>query len=165
MVKNTSASAGDTEVLGSIPGLGRSPGGGTGNHFSSPAWENPRDRGAWWAAVRGVAKSHTWLSIHTVMLMVYLGGPIQLDLAVYPFSVWQSASTEVPVLPSPIHPLWVYLCFIDRFICIILYFIFYWVLLIYNGLPICYTATWLSYTQVYFFKYSFPSWFITGYWI
>ena len=50
------------------------------------------------------------------------------------------------------HPLWVSLCFIDRFICVIFYFIFYWVLLIYNVVPICYTATWLSYTCVYFFN-------------
>ena len=47
-------SAGD---LGSIPGLGRSPGEGNGKQFQYTYLENPMDRGAWWAAVHGVAKS------------------------------------------------------------------------------------------------------------
>ena len=44
------------------PGLGRSPGGGPGNPFSILAWRIPMDRGAWRAAVHGVAKSRTQLS-------------------------------------------------------------------------------------------------------
>ena len=53
--------------LGSIPGLGRSPGGGHGNPLQYSCLENPMDRGAWQAAVHGVAKSRTWLndSAHT----------------------------------------------------------------------------------------------------
>ena len=47
--------------LGSIPGLGRSPGEGNGNPFQCSCLENPRDRGAWWAAVYGVAQSRTRL--------------------------------------------------------------------------------------------------------
>ena len=31
-------------------------------HSSIPAWENPMDRGAWWAIVHWVAKSWTQLS-------------------------------------------------------------------------------------------------------
>jgi len=31
-------------------------------HPSTLAWKNPMDRGAWWAAVHGVAKSRTRLS-------------------------------------------------------------------------------------------------------
>ena len=50
---------------GSIPGSGRSPGGGNGNPLQYCCLENPRDRGAWWATVRGVAKSRTRLSTHT----------------------------------------------------------------------------------------------------
>ena len=34
-------------------------------HSSTLAWENPMDRGAWWAAVYGVTKSRTWLSDFT----------------------------------------------------------------------------------------------------
>ena len=45
--------------LGSIPGLGRSPGGGNSNPLQCSCLENPTDRGAWWAAVRGVTKSRT----------------------------------------------------------------------------------------------------------
>ena len=52
-------SAGD---LGSIPGLGRSPGEGSGNPPQYSCLENPMDQGAWWAIVHGVAKSRTWLS-------------------------------------------------------------------------------------------------------
>ena len=48
--------------LGSIPGLGRSPGGGHGNPLQYSCLENPMDRGAWRATVHGVAKSWTQLS-------------------------------------------------------------------------------------------------------
>ena len=44
MVKNLACNAGDP---GSIPGLGRSPGGGHGNPFQYPCLENLMDRGAW----------------------------------------------------------------------------------------------------------------------
>ena len=57
-VKNLPANAGD---LGSIPGLGRSPGQGNDNLLQYSCLENPMNRGAWWAAVRGVAKSWTGL--------------------------------------------------------------------------------------------------------
>ena len=58
-VKNMPVNAGD---VGSIPGWGRSPGGGHGNPLQSSRLENPMDGGAWWAAVHGVAKSQTRLS-------------------------------------------------------------------------------------------------------
>ena len=35
---------------------------GNGNPLQYSCLENPRDKGAWWAAVYGVAKSRTWLS-------------------------------------------------------------------------------------------------------
>ena len=59
VVKNLPANAGD---VGSIPGLGRSLGGGHGNPLQDSCLENPMDRGAWWATVHGVAKSRTQLS-------------------------------------------------------------------------------------------------------
>ena len=62
MVKNPPANAGDVRDMGAIPGLGRSPGEGTGNPLQYSCLENPMDRGAWWATVHGVAKSHTQLS-------------------------------------------------------------------------------------------------------
>ena len=55
-VKASACNAGD---LGSIPGLGRSPGEGNGNPLQYSCLENPMDRGAWWATVHGVAKSRT----------------------------------------------------------------------------------------------------------
>ena len=51
--------------LGSIPGLGRSPGEGNDNPLQYPCLENPIDGGAWWATVHGVAKSQTRLSDFT----------------------------------------------------------------------------------------------------
>ena len=53
VVKNLPASAGD---VGSIPGLGRSPGGGNGNPLQYSCLGNFMDRGAWQATVLGVAK-------------------------------------------------------------------------------------------------------------
>jgi len=57
-----SANAGKARDVGSIPGLGRSPGGGNGNLFRYSYLEKSMDRGAWRATVRGVAKSGTRLS-------------------------------------------------------------------------------------------------------
>ena len=45
--------------LGSIPGLGRSPGEGHGNPLQYCYLENSMNRGAWWATVREVVKSLT----------------------------------------------------------------------------------------------------------
>ena len=53
-VKASACNAGD---MGSIPGLGRSPGEGNGNPLQYSGLENPMDRGARWATVHGVAKS------------------------------------------------------------------------------------------------------------
>ena len=57
VVKNLPANAGDIRDAGSIPGLGRSPGGGQGNPFQYSCLKNPMDRGAWRATVHSVAKS------------------------------------------------------------------------------------------------------------
>ena len=61
MVKNPPTKAGDTRDAGSIPGSGRSPGGGHGNPYQYSCLENPMDRGVWWATVHGAAKSQTRL--------------------------------------------------------------------------------------------------------
>ena len=60
VVKNLPAHAGDIRDVGSIPRLGRSPGGGHGNPLQYSFLENPMDWGAWWAAVHEVTKSQTW---------------------------------------------------------------------------------------------------------
>ena len=67
VVKNLLANAGNIRDLGSIPGSGRSPGGGHGNPLQYSCLENLMDRGAWQATVHKVAQSQTllkWLSIH-----------------------------------------------------------------------------------------------------
>ena len=62
MVKNLPASAGDLRDSGLIPGLVRSSGEGNNNPLQYSCLENAMDRGAWWAAVHGVAESWTRLS-------------------------------------------------------------------------------------------------------
>ena len=42
--------------MASIPGPGRSPGGGNGNPLQYSCMENPKDRGAWQDTVHGVTK-------------------------------------------------------------------------------------------------------------
>ena len=56
VVKNLPGIAGDTRDLGSISGLERSPGEGHGNPLQYSCLENPKHRGAWQAAVPGVAE-------------------------------------------------------------------------------------------------------------
>ena len=62
VVKNPSASAGDTGDMGSVSGSGRFPGGVYGNPLQYSCLENSMDRGAWRAAVLGVPKNWTRLS-------------------------------------------------------------------------------------------------------
>ena len=57
VVKNLPANAGDTRDMGSIPGLGRSTGGGNGNPLQYSCLQNSMDRGAWWATVHRVAET------------------------------------------------------------------------------------------------------------
>ena len=61
VVKNPPANAGNVRDLGSIPGLGKSPGAGHGNPLQYSCLENPMDREAWWATVHTVAKSQRCL--------------------------------------------------------------------------------------------------------
>ena len=62
VVKDLPANAGDIRDAGSIPGSGRSPGGGHGNPLQYSCLENLMDRGAWWAAVHGITKSRARLN-------------------------------------------------------------------------------------------------------
>ena len=66
VVKNPPANAGDTGDMGSIPGLGRSPGRGNGNPLQYSCLGNLMDRGAWRATVQGVEKSRTRLGTRTL---------------------------------------------------------------------------------------------------
>ena len=68
-VKVSACNAGD---LGSIPGLGRSPGEGNGNPLQYSCLENPMVGGAWWPTVHGATKSRTRLSDFTFTVRVYV---------------------------------------------------------------------------------------------
>ena len=52
-----------------IPGSGTSSEEGNGNPFQCSCWDNPMDRGAWWATIHGLTKGRTPLSnkahVHT----------------------------------------------------------------------------------------------------
>ena len=61
VVQRLKASACNVGDLGSIPGSGRSPGEGNGDPLQYSCLENPRDGGAWWVAIYGVAQSRTRL--------------------------------------------------------------------------------------------------------
>ena len=58
-VKKLPANAGATGDSDSIPGSGRFPGGGHDNPLQHSCWENPMDRGAWWAIVHRVTELDT----------------------------------------------------------------------------------------------------------
>ena len=61
--KESACNVGD---LCSIPGLGRSPGGGNGNPLQYSCPKNSMDRGTWQAIVHGVAKS--WIRLSELSL-------------------------------------------------------------------------------------------------
>ena len=75
VAKNLPANAEDIRDTGSIPGSGRSPGGGHGNPLQYSCLKNLMDSGAWWATVYGAAKNRTRLkrpSTHTYTHTHYL---------------------------------------------------------------------------------------------
>ena len=79
VVKNPPANSEGTRDAVSIPGSGRSPGGGNGNPLQYSCLENSTDRGAWWATVHGVAKSQA-LTEHTrTHINIYLEKGVLMD--------------------------------------------------------------------------------------
>ena len=56
VVKNPPASGGDARDVGSVPGSGRSPGGGHGDPLQYSCLENPMDRGSWLATIHSVTE-------------------------------------------------------------------------------------------------------------
>ena len=64
VVKNSPVYAGDARDTGLTLGSGRSSGEGNINSLDSSCLENPMDRGAWWATVRGVINIQARLSTY-----------------------------------------------------------------------------------------------------
>ena len=62
-MKNPPANTGDARDVGSVPGSGRSSGGGNGSRLQYSCLENPTIRGAWRATVHGVTKGQTQLNV------------------------------------------------------------------------------------------------------
>ena len=59
VVRNLLVNSGDARDVSLISGLGRCPGGGNGHPLQYSCFENPMDRGAWWATIHGVKESDT----------------------------------------------------------------------------------------------------------
>ena len=87
------------------------PGGGLGNPLQYPCPENPMDRGAWWATVRGDAKSwHNWSSLAGKHAW-RLGSGYHLDFSSYhfpnlPIQLKDHCSQSLPLLFSWARKFW-----------------------------------------------------------
>ena len=85
--KESTCNAGDTGGRASIPGLGRSVGGGHGNPLQYSCLNNPMGRGAWWATVQRVAKEISpEYSLEELML--------KLKLQYFGHLMWRTDSLE-----------------------------------------------------------------------
>ena len=90
----------DIRDAGSIPGLGRSPEREHGNPIQYSWLENPMDRGAWRAAVHGVAESQTWLSAcahthtHTHQWYTYVNPNLSIHSSTFPLGVHMFVFSE-----------------------------------------------------------------------
>ena len=82
--------------VGSIPGSGRSPGGGHGNPLQYSCLGSLMDRGAWWATVDGVAQSWTRLKPLSRQTGTLEQGQ---QAGKSPGCSWQAEQT--PLSPSP----------------------------------------------------------------
>ena len=74
--KESTCNAGDTGDMGSVPGSGRSAGGGHGSSVQYFGLENPMARGVWWASVQMVTKSQTQLSGYYKDVRVFQGNNV-----------------------------------------------------------------------------------------
>ena len=97
--------------MGLIPGLGRSPGDGNSNPLQYLCLENLMDRGAWWAAVHGVANSRARLSRTNTMALLYIYMYV-CAYCIYVLYIYIQFSNynRRKNLPPP-SPLWAVICF------------------------------------------------------
>ena len=78
VIKNLSVNAGDLRDVGSVPGLGRSCGGGHSNPIQYSCLEDPMDRGTWLATVYRVTKRVRHDLPHLSLLLFFPSCPIDL---------------------------------------------------------------------------------------
>ena len=72
VVENPPASTGDTGDVGSIPGWGRSPGGGNGNPLQYSCLKHPMHRRVWWATVHRLQRvGHNYAHTHKYTICLY----------------------------------------------------------------------------------------------
>ena len=102
----SACNAGDVRDMGSVPGLGRSPGGGNSNSLQYSCLENSTSRGAWWAIVHEITKSqndwaHTgsvtclhgyWTHTHVCVCVCVLSHFSRVD------SLWPSGPSPTRLL-------------------------------------------------------------------
>ena len=96
VVKKLPVNAGDIGDMGSIPGSGRSPGGGNGNPFQYSSLENSMGRGAWRATIHGVTKSQIGLSDWAGML---LKASLVSSVAKSCPTLWNPRDYSMPSIP------------------------------------------------------------------
>ena len=102
VVKNPPASAGNSRDVASVPGLGRSPGGGNGNPLQYSCLGNPTDREVWRATVHGVAKSWTQLIMPSSVLLLLVVSHIRIRQCLGGTWMWGMAlPSGVPHLTGP----------------------------------------------------------------
>ena len=99
-VKASACNAGD---LGSIPGLGKSPGEWNGNPLQYSCLENPIGGEAWWPIVHGVAKSQTQLSDFTHSLTQWIFQLLYSSDTEFLFGSFYSFCVFVDILNMFIH--------------------------------------------------------------
>ena len=100
LVKNLPASAGDRKDSHWAPRSGKSPGGRQGNLLQYTCLENPKDRGAWQAAVHRTTQSQTWLkwlSTHACTVITFTQRKLKLRvLQKYYVRYWARLACECP---------------------------------------------------------------------
>ena len=81
------AKGGHAGDAGSVPGLGRSPGGRRGNPLQYSFLENTKNRGAWRATVHGVTKSQTQLKRLSTHACIHIDVVVVVQSPTYMFPV------------------------------------------------------------------------------
>ena len=148
-VKKTPANAGDIRDVASVPGSGRSSGGGHGNPLQYSCLENPIDRGAWQATVHSFTEldKAEWLNnhthIHTKMCIFHMQNIFSNWTHMYPVLRSKNRTFQHNrSLPHAFTPYWnLYPNFEQDHFHVFLYFIHKW-----NNIT-CILLVWLPFAQ------------------